>query len=135
MMPGFGKSGTVRIIFFRLSTDNSPHSIFNIEALVAPAQFQIGFIYRRDLRVRRPAPKLCAKLSDRFRSAFGDGFDGAVGQVFDAADNAETIRGADGEEAITDALHSALDDESPRDLHSDPAFRAKTQSNTTACLL
>src|SRR5690349_3212451 len=110
-MPGFGKSGTVRIIFFRLSTNNSPLSIFNVEAPVAPARLQVGFIHCRDLRVSRAAPQLCTELGDGVGCSFGNGLDGAVGEIPHASGYAQAVGGADRKEAIADALHPAFDDE------------------------
>src|SRR5438128_11056689 len=100
-MPGFGKSGTVRIIFFRLSTNNSPRSIVYVEALVTPARLDVGLIHRRDLRISRAAPQLRAELGNGICRAFDDGFNRAIWKIPDAPDYAKAVGREDRKAPIT----------------------------------
>src|SRR4051812_40393599 len=105
-MPGFGKSGTLRMRVFSTSMSSS---LSNLESREAPRRRLFLGVERGHARLRGAAAERDLDALDGVALPFQQHFDPAVVQVAHPAVHAFTPRGVVREPAEADALHPAAD--------------------------
>src|SRR5689334_8747383 len=117
LMPGFGKSGTSRIICLRSMVNMK--SLSNAKALFCSRWIFVGDDDALDARARRPLANGALDARDRVLLAFDEGLDAAIEQIRHPAADPFARGGVVHEISKADALHTPADHKSARHTHSE----------------